>query len=150
VCLQNAKDIDADTDQNGGNAMNPRSSNNLSKSLLIAGCGVVPLTAFLFQATPILILTVSLSLLSLFTVLLILMFLLSMVAVAVIGIEWLWTMFDDDRHQRRYWRTRRILDLEERKPTITRTRPSRSTDPSIPVSTRQLRPPLRRPNTRHL
>jgi len=128
--------------------MNSRASDNLSKSLLIAGCGVVPLTAFLFQATPILILTVTLPLLSFVTELLLILFLLSTVAGIVIGIEWLWTMFDDDRHKRRYWRERRAMDLEERKRLTPRSNTTRSTESAIPVPSRRLQTPLRRPNTR--
>ncbi len=129
--------------------MNSRPSDNLRKSLLIAGCGVVPLTAFLFQATPVLIVTVALPFLSFVTELLLILLLLSVVAGLVIGIEWLWTMFDDDRHRRRYWRERRAMDLEERQRLTTQTNTSRrSTEPSLPVPSRRLQTPLRRPNTR--
>lgn len=128
--------------------MSPKSSDNLSKSLLIVGCGAVPLTAFLFQATPILIITVTLPLLSLITVLLLFLFLLGMVAGAIIGIGWLWTMLDDDRRKRRYWHERRLLDLAERRRLTVPAPTARSTNPTIPVPTRQLRASLRRPNTR--
>ena len=105
--------------------MNPKSSNNLHKSLLIVGCGAVPLTAFLFQATPILLVTVTLSLLTLFTVLLLFLSLIAIVAGLIIGIGWIWTMFDDDRDQRRYWRVRRRLDLEQHRPITTHSSKSR-------------------------
>ncbi len=131
--------------------MNARSSSNLGKSLLIAGCGVVPLTAFLFQATPTLIVTVAPQFLSLVTALLLILFLLATVAGLTIGIEWLWTAFDDDRDRRRYWRERRAMDLEERRRLNTQMNMSRrSTEPSLPVPSRQVRTVLRRSNTRRL
>ena len=130
--------------------MNARSSGNLSKSLLIAGCGVVPLTAFLFQATPILIVTVALPFLSFVTELLLILFLLATAAGLAIGIEWLWTMFDDDRHRRRYWRERRAMDLEERKQLTPRNNTTRFTGPSLPVPSRQPRTSLRHSTTRRI
>ncbi|GAC1566336.1 MAG: hypothetical protein NVS2B2_39250 [Ktedonobacteraceae bacterium] len=126
--------------------MNPKSSNNLSKSLLIIGCGAVPLTAFLFQATPILIITVALPLLSLVTELLLLLVLIAMVTGLVIGVGWVWTMFDDERRRRHYWHERRKLDLAQRRRHTVPMPMTRATDPTLPVPTRQLRPPLRRPN----
>ena len=125
--------------------MNPKSANNLNKSLLVIGCGAVPLTAFLFQATPILIITVALPLLSLITELLLLLFLVAIVTGLVIGIGWVWIMFDDDRRQRHYWYERRKLDLAQRRHTVPVSM-TRATDPTIPVLTRQLRSPVRRSN----
>ena len=126
--------------------MNPKSVHNLNKSLLVIGCGAVPLTAFLFQATPVLIVTVTLPLLSLITMLLLLSTLIAMITGLVIGIGWMWVMFDDDRRQRHYWYERRKLDLAQRRRHTVPVSMTRATDPTIPVPTRQLRSPVRRSN----
>lgn len=126
--------------------MDSKSPNNLNKSLLIIGCGAVPLTAFLFQATPILIITVTLPLLSLFTLLLLLLVLITMVTGLLIGTGWAWTMFDDERRLRQYWHERRKLDLAQRRRHAVPMPMTRATDPTLPIPMRQLRPPSRRPN----
>ena len=129
--------------------MNSKSPNNLNKSLLIIGCGAVPLTAFLFQAIPVLIVTVALPLLSLFTMLLLLLAFVAMVTGLVIGIGWTWTMFDDERRLRHYWHERRKLDLAYRRRQVVPTARTRATDPTLPIPMRQLRPSSRRPNKHH-
>lgn len=124
--------------------MNSKAPNNLNKSILIIGCGAVPLTAILFQATPVLIITIALPLLTLFTVLLLLLVLIALVAGLLIGIGWIWTMFDDDRRQRQYRHERLKLDLAQRRRHMASMPVNRATDPSLPVPTRQLQPPMRR------
>ena len=126
--------------------MNPQSPSNLNKSLLVIGCGAVPLTAFLFQATPVLIVTVTLPLLSLVTMILLLSALITIITGLIIGLGWVWLLFDDERRLRHYRHERRKLDLAQRRRHTASLPTTRATDPTLPVPTRQLRPPVRRSN----
>lgn len=139
--------------------MKPKSSGNsgnsdrLSTSLFVVGASL-PLTVFLFEATPILILTVDAAFLGFITELLLLLIFLSALASIIIGVRWLWLVVEDTRYTRNYWRQMDELDLEERRLEIEeRKRPTkslpvrmnRSTDASIPVVMQQQR--TRRPDS---
>ena len=141
--------------------MNPKSSSNsgnsnrLSTSLFVAGASL-PITVFLFEATPILILTVDPAFLGFITQLVLFLISAGILAFIVIGIKWFWHVVDDDIHNRHYWREQRTLDLEklrlevEARKQPTRplaTRMNRSTDASIPVVMQQQRPVTRRLNS---
>jgi len=150
--------LDINTDPNGGNDMKPKSSGNsgnsdrLSTSLFVVGASL-PLTVFLFAATPTLIITVDPTFLAFITQLLLLLIFVGALASIIIGVKWLWLIFNDDRDTRRYWHEQHELDLEERRLEIRKrptkplpTRTNRSTDAAIPVVMQQ-RPVTRRPNS---
>lgn len=151
--------------------MNAQPSGNVGKlsTSLCVLAGSLPLAAFLYKATPILIATVAAALLEFVTALVMLIILLSAAAIVYICVKWLWHMAEDDRYTRRYQRqmldldlVERRLEVEERKLEIEErrlqieerkqlvrplpTRASRTTDASIPVVMRQQRPVTRRLN----
>ncbi len=119
--------------------------NKFVKLIFVVG-GVLCIVIFTLQDLPILLFTVPLPFLSFIAQLLLLSFLIGTVAVAVIVIDWLWTIFDDDRHKRRNSRARRDLESEEQRRQARSARPNRSTDPTIPVPLQQQQAPPRRSN----
>ena len=141
--------------------MIPRPSGRLITALFVAG-GSLPLTVFLFEATPGLIASVDPALLAFITGLLLLLLLLSAAVVVYICVKWLWHIAEDERYARRYQRQMLDLDLVERKLAIKErrleleererranvlpTRANRSTDASIPTVMQQQRPVTRRLN----
>ena len=151
--------------------MNRKSSGNpdkLSIALVVAGISL-PLTVFLFEATPTLIVTVAPALLAFLTMLLMLLLIVSASVIVYICVKWLWHIAQDDRATRRYKRRMLDLDLQERELEIEEhelaieerrleieerkrrarpfaTRTSRVTDASIPAVIQQQRPVPRRLN----
>lgn len=96
--------------------MNRKSSGNpdkLSIALVVAGISL-PLTVFLFEATPTLIVTVAPALLAFLTMLLMLLLIVSASVIVYICVKWLWHIAQDDRATRRYKRRMLDLDLQER------------------------------------
>lgn len=96
--------------------MKRKSSGNpdkLSIALVVVGISL-PLTVFLFEATPTLIVTLAPTLLAFLTALLMLLLLVSASVVVYICVGWLWHIAQDDRATRRYKRRMLELDLQER------------------------------------